>query len=183
MHTLLKILFVALVLGACTPYTVLRSSGPPSALRGAQNMGLTFDFSQVMLGTETEADFVARKTPEEIEDLEQIKRGFAIGFRDELPRRAGGVGFAGTAVKGNDIITLTVAPMYMRLGKYTFMYNEATELAIRCRWSKAGVVLDEIESRVRVDPGPLQPAQIDRARYGARLLARFCGQYIKRAVR
>jgi hypothetical protein len=181
MHPRKFFVIALLCLAACAPYTVLRSSGPPSALRGARNMGLTFDFSRMMLGTETEAEFVARKTPGEVDDLERIKQGFAHGFRAELSDWSGGVGFAGTAVQGNDIIVLTVAPMYMRLGKYTFMYSETTELAVRCRWSRGGEVLDEIESLVRVDPGPLQPEQIQRVEYGARLLARFCGRYIKKA--
>lgn len=185
MHTLIKAMLVALFLGlvGCAPYTVLRSSGPPSALRGAQAMGLSFDFSTVMLGTETAADFAARRSPEEVEELEQIQRAFGQAFRAEVSRRSGGVRFAADAPKGGNLVVLTVAPMYMRLGKYTFMYNESTELAVRCRWSRGGVVLDEIESLVRVDPGPLQPEQIQRVEYGARLLARFCGKYIKRAIR
>jgi hypothetical protein len=175
------LLTLCLGLAACKPYHLLHESDSPSALADADRMSVRFDSSMLLLGPEPRDAFLARKTPEQRLEFEQVMLGFETGFMTALPRWAGEdiVVHYDEPMPGE--LLLTIVPVYMRLGKFTYMYDETTELAVRCLWSRDGVRLDEIETQTLVEPSALQPAAHQRVEYAAKLLARICATYVKRA--
>lgn len=146
-------------------------------------MSVRFDHSMLMLGPEPRDAFLARKTPEQRLEFEQVMLGFETGIMTALPRWMG----EGIVVHYDEPmpgeLVLTVVPVYMRLGKFTYMYDETTELALRCLWSRDGVRLDEIETQMLLEPSWLQPTAHQRVEYAAKALGRICANYVKRARR
>jgi hypothetical protein len=172
---------LCLSLSACKGYQLLHESDLPSALADAERMSVRFDHSRLMLGPEPRDSFLARKTPEEQLEFEQVMLGLQTGFTTALPRWIGEDVVVHHDEPGPGEVLLTIAPVYMRLGKFTYMYNETTELGVRCLWSRDGVRLDEIETQMLVEPSWLQPTAHQRIEYAAKMLGRICANYVKRA--
>ena len=145
------VLAVFAVLGAAGcghDWTVLRASGPPSALRGARTFAIASDFSGVHVEGEGAA---GERTPEE-----NVHDAMLAGLRAESPGRALPAAEAGT---GPDVVLVAVKYVHIDPGVITpFAGKRDARVTARVRFIRGGHDLDEIEltvaSRAHVDLDP-----------------------------
>ena len=139
------LLFILLMIQGCVqPWTVLRESGPPSALVQPGTVSVTFDYSEMLVGHETEEDWVARKSTEDPEyptTFENLKTTaedyFLEGFYSKIKT-------PNSRVDADGDITVVIKFKYLQMGKYMVVAATATSVKADIIWSRNGEVVDEI---------------------------------------
>ena len=172
----------ALVSGACTPYTVVQQSGPPSALLGVQEVQVRFDWSQVRVLGKAEAAYLAEKTAEEQQDFMVIKGETDAAILQGLRGSAGGVSFApgGPEVDAR-APALVVQYAEVETGIYTFVYNTPSKVLARFVWSSDGKVTDVIDTQSAVGASMTTPSDHQRMEMVGRNLGAMAGKYFAKA--
>lgn len=107
------------LLSGCGPnWKVVRVSGPPSALAGATDVALSFDYSQMYVEGKTESAWVSAKSAEDAKypdtwmDLKsKFEAAVLEGLRNEVP----GAHMAST---GAAPVQMVVMPRTFKLGKF-----------------------------------------------------------------
>lgn len=181
------VLLVALVaLGGCAvPWIVVKQSGPPSALKGATSVIVSFDYSALMVagmgGDKSEADWVAAKTVEDAnypttwaELKSKWEAMYLEGIVDASPVTvARGDGAA--APESAAVVTVTLNRF--QLGKYIFIGASDSTVEVTHTWSRNGQVVDQIQTRALVTPTLMNPSvfqhMVDLGRDSGKLAGRF----------
>jgi hypothetical protein len=164
-------------LGGCAPYTVVQQSGPPSALQGASQVAVSFDWSQVAVLGKTEEAYLSEKTAEERQDFQVIKQETDAAILQGLQENAGpGVTFVGP---GGDPAAPAVVVQHMEVqtGIYTYVVNLPTKVRTRFLWRSDGKVTDVIETRAMVSAGITTPSDHQRMGMAGRSLGKAAGKF------
>ena len=165
-------------LTGCAPYTVVQQSGPPSALQGAQQITVSFDWSQVLVLGKPEAAYLAEKTAEERADFQVIKQETDAAVLQGLQENGGpGVTFA---VAAADPAAPSVVVQYLEVqtGIYTYVVNLPSKVRTRFLWSRDGKVTDVIETRAMVAASLTTPSDHQRMGMVGRLLGKAAGKFV-----
>jgi len=165
-------------LTGCAPYTVVQQSGPPSALQGAQQITVSFDWSQVLVLGKPEAAYLAEKTAEEQADFQVIKQETDAAVLQGLQENGGpGVAFA---VAAADPAAPSVVVQYLEVqtGIYTYVVNLPSKVRTRFLWSRDGKVTDVIETRAMVAASLTTPSDHQRMGMVGRLLGKAAGKFV-----
>lgn len=164
-------------LAGCAPYTVVQQSGPPSALQGAAQVAVSFDWSQVQVLGKTEAAYLAEKSAEEQQDFQVIKQETDAAILQGLQERAGpGVSFT---VAAADPAAPAVVVQYVAVqtGIYTHVFNLPSKIQTRFLWSRDGKVTDVIDTRAMVSAGITTPSDHQRMGMAGRLIGKAAGKF------
>lgn len=172
---------LALLAACAPPWAVIRQSGPPSALAGAQQVSVATDFNSLMMGGLPVAQYIASHAPEEQAAFQEVLRATDEGFRAELANRLMVPTVAAMAPPQPGEVRVTARFVFMEQGKYAFIYKQPSELTTRLVWSVGGVEVDEIETYVRVTAEINRPAIIQRLRIAATITARHAASFFARA--
>lgn len=162
-------LALLLLWNGCAPrwkWAVLHASGPPSALSGARDVAVSFDYREMRVGDYREQEWIDRKLASEA-DYELTWRNFKLRFENALLDRfdeewtAGAVTRAETAASADrsrstlDVqgrVDLIVRVQTLELGYYTPFYAPSTEMAAVMRWLSSGEETDAIALNAAVTP-------------------------------
>lgn len=169
---------LTLTLGACgAPWKILQQSGPPSALRGVQTLGVSFDYSRVSLGGQDEEAWLAGKSEEDRAKFQEVKDKADEGFMLRLPEVLGGVTVQPAG--GADEVTLTVEYTMLEQGKYAVFYAAPTVLKANLVFAVGGQVVDKIFVQTSVDASVYRPSILQRIGVAGYNLANVAARYFK----
>ena len=157
----------ALMTGCGVPWTVIKQSGPPSALKGASQVVVSFDYTGMMVGgmagDKPEAQWVAEKSAEE-EDYAKtwgdVKGSFEQNYVDEFTAHspiAATRGQVGAPVPDN-AVGLVVKLSNFQIGKYLVFGAKQSTVTVVHTWMRGGAVVDEIQTRSVVTPSLVNPS-------------------------
>lgn len=158
-HGLIGAALIVGLLSGCGPaWKVVRVSGPPSALAGATDVALSFDYTQMYVEGRKEADWVAAKTAEDAKYTEtwaDLKGRFEAavlqGLRTEYPQ-------AHPPTGNPSEVVMTVQVRSFKLGKFIPFVLPPTVMDSEIIFAVNGQAGDEI-SLVRSYPASLvQPS-------------------------
>ena len=158
-HGLIGAALIVGLLSGCGPaWKVVRVSGPPSALAAANDVALSFDYTQMYVEGRTEADWVAAKTADDAKytttwaDLKgKFEAAVLQGLRNEYPQAHPPTGNPGEVV-------MTVQVRSFKLGKFIPFVLPPTVMDSEIIFSVNGQAGDEI-SLVRSYPASItQPS-------------------------
>jgi hypothetical protein len=170
-------LMVAGLLSGCGPgWRVVRAS---QALRGAGEVGVVFDYSQLFVEGRPEADFVRAKTGEDPAypttwaDLKAKFEGAVLdGLRVEYPpAKPLGPGAPPQVV-------LVVQPRSLQMGKYMYVTSTATVLDAELLYQVGGQVTDEIMVRRAWSASIVQPSVFQHISPVSQAVGRAAGAYL-----
>jgi hypothetical protein len=162
------LLLVPSVLAGCgVPWMVIKESGPPPALQGVDSVVVNFDYTGMMVGgmggDKPEAQWVAEKSVEENDypktwgELKgKWEAMFMEGIADASPvatlRGAPG------ATPSPNAAVVTVTLNNLQVGKYMVFAATASGVTVTHTWSRAGEVVDQIQTRGKVEPTMTTPS-------------------------
>jgi hypothetical protein len=174
------LLALALTTLACTPYTIIVQSGPPSALAGATSMTIRYDYSQIAISDKRMSEQQWLETREKEEHRTtylETKVSADTGVAEGLSSRVGGVQFAeGEAPAGT--IQITVFYLEWEEGMYAGVVAWPSRITARVQFSKDGQVVDEIEIRVQEQASLYTPAPQQRLHTCGKRIGEFTAHYI-----
>ena len=118
-HGLIGAALIVGLLSGCGPaWKVVRVSGPPTALTAANDVALSFDYTQMYVEGRTEADWVAAKTAEDAKYTQtwaDLKGKYEAAVLDGLRGQIPGAHMAAT---GAAPVQMVVMPRTFKLGKF-----------------------------------------------------------------
>lgn len=171
------------VFSGCGPaWKVVRVSGPPSALAGATDLAVAFDYGQMVVEGKPEADWVAAKTAEDANypttwaDLKgKFEAAVMEGVQSQVPsahRVEAGVGNAVMVVQMRDF----------KLGKFIPFYQPPTVMNGNLVFQVGGQGGDEI-NLVRSYPASItQPSVFNHIGHVGRAIGTAGGQFFNNAT-
>jgi hypothetical protein len=145
----LRLLLLALAaapLMACSPpWTVIKTSGPPSTLANAGPVTVAFDYSKLQVGGMNEQAFVAskkEKEPNYEQDWAKLKASFEDGVLGGLGQTWSRGVARGTPGQG---VGLVVYPTELSMGHYMVVASTNTSVSTMLDWSVNGQVTETIQ--------------------------------------
>lgn len=164
----------------CAPYSVVQRSGPPSALQGAKQVLVRFDWSEVQVLDKSEAEYLAEKSAEERADFAQIKTETDAAILRGMQDQAQVFAPAGAEVDPN--ATLVVVHYgYVQTGIFTPVFSLPSKLAVRFAWSREGKVTDVIETNAAIGASMSTPSDHQRMEMAGKLVGKAAGRFFVRA--
>jgi hypothetical protein len=183
-HAFLFFLFALVIAttGCFKTWTVIKSSGPPSALAGQTPIAVQFDTSHIVIGNKdqmTEQQWLdSREKDEHRANYTESVQNANAQFIEGLRQRSEGVEFVeGPAPAGS--IQMTVSWIKWEEGMYAAVVAWASEATARVIFTRDGEVLDEIE--VKTSEQAVLTNADPRARFRAigKRLGGFTGNFLK----
>jgi len=171
-----------LLVAACSPpWAVLRRSGPPSALAGAERIRVAVVTDGLTVEDQTLDDYLAAMDDEEEQasfrdQLATMASSFREALGDELEIPVEEV--TGPPEEGE--VRLTAHLVDLEPGRFAVMVAVPTELTARLQWSVGHQDVDAIETFVRISSDLTRPATIQRMRIAAAQTARLTAQFFER---
>ncbi len=183
--TLALVLFgaAAPLVVACSPYTVVQQSGPPSALAGVKQVQVRFDWSQVRVLGKSEAAYLAEKNAEEQADFQVIKQETDAAILEGLTGNVGpGVSFT-TGAGPLDPAQPAVVVQYVdvQTGIYTPVFSLPSKVAARFSWGRDGNFTDIIDTNATIGASMTTPSDHQRMGMAGRLLGKAAGKFFVEA--
>lgn len=167
------------ITAACSPYTVVQQSGPPSALAGVKQVQVRFDWSQVRVLGKTEAEYLAEKDAGEQSDFQVIKQETDAAIMEGLTGTVGaGVSFS-TGAGPLDPAQAAVMVQYVdvQTGIYTPVYSTPSKVAARFSWGKDGTWSDIIDTSGMVGASMTTPSDHQRMGMVGKMLGKAAGKF------
>jgi hypothetical protein len=173
------LLAAAISSAGCGPsWTVVRSSGPPSALAGAGPITVAFDYSRLQVGDQPEQAYVQSKLaaepdfPTKWQDLKtSYEQHVLAGLAETWPK---GV----TPAPPGAGVGLVVIPTSLTMGHYMVVYSTPTILSTTLDWVVGGQVAEEIAVTGNVQATGIMPSIFQHIPPIAALVGRSAGKYL-----
>lgn len=163
---------------ACSPYTVVQQSGPPSALQGMTSLTVGFDWSKVrVLDKNSEAEYLAEKSEEERADFAKIKQETDAAILEGLRDR----GANATAASGDAPPDLVVTYSYVQTGIYTPVYSLPSKIEARFAWQRDGNVTDVIDTQAAIGASLTTPSDHQRMEMAGRQIGKAAAKFLETA--
>ncbi|HJK95113.1 MAG TPA: hypothetical protein RMH85_25570 [Polyangiaceae bacterium LLY-WYZ-15_(1-7)] len=175
-------LLAALLIGGVgcgPPWQVIQQSGPPSALRGAQQVSVATDFSQLMIRNRTLDQEMAARDPNEQAAMQEVINVMDQNFRQELSLRLGVPVVPAQGPPQPGEVRVVARWTYMDMGKYAVIYARDTDLRTRLVWSVGPQVVDEIEVRAVRNADRYHPAIVQRVGAAAQVTAQLAARFFQ----
>lgn len=150
-HVCFFVLFL-LAIGACGPsWTVIRESGPPSALKQVAILNVVFDYSGTLVEDMPVNEWIKKKTVEEpdykaryLKMMSTFEEKFIEGFYNKAGYRYALRRFQPGTRPGKRTAVVHVHINSLEIGAYIPFANPPTEISVNVLWHISGVVVDEI---------------------------------------
>lgn len=183
--TLALVLFAAAapLVVACSPYTVVQQSGPPSALAGVKQVQVRFDWSQVRVLGKSEAAYLAEKNAEEQADFQVIKQETDAAILEGLTGNVGPAVSFTTGAGPLDPAQPAVVVQYVdvQTGIYTPVFSLPSKVAARFSWGRDGNFTDIIDTNATIGASMTTPSDHQRMGMAGRLLGKAAGKFFVEA--
>lgn len=173
-HAILATL-AALLLACGSPWKVITSSGPPSALKGVTAYAVTMSYDGLMVGKKSESEYVSGKDA----DAAASFAGDKAGMEEALRRQLGG-NKAGYTFDGGEI-TVHVNVNMIEPGFYAAVAKMPTSVVSTVTFKKGDQVLDVIEVVTAQDADIYRPSSGQRMRICAEQLGDRIVAFLKKA--
>jgi len=165
MSTLLRLvaalLVSTLVTGCGVPWTVIRESGPPSALKGVEPIDVAFHYDETVVEGKPIDRWVADKTAEDPEYpitwadlLGRLESHYVRGLKDVAEATVSVAGERGDG-GASEGVGLDVHVVSMELGKWIPFALPPTIVDVRMVWNVDGRATDEIGASARMSPSAI----------------------------
>jgi hypothetical protein len=182
LSSLLLVVALAFVALACVPhYTVISSSGPPSALVGVNAMSVQYDYSHIKISDKQMSEDQWLETREKDEHRKtylETKESANTGVLEGLVKGLPGVQVVtGQAPAG--AIQITVTYMEWEEGMYAAVVSWPSKITARVIFSRDGQTLDEIEIRTAEDASVFTPAPQQRLHTCGQRVGQYAAEYIQ----
>lgn len=171
------------IVPACSPYTVVQQSGPPSALAGVKQVQVRFDWSQVRVLGKSEAEYLSEKNAEEQADFQVIKQETDAAILEGLTGNVGaGVSFT-TGAGPLDPAQAAVMVQYVEVqtGIYTPVYSLPSKVEARFSWGRDGKWSDIIDTRAMVGASMTTPSDHQRMGMAGKMIGKAAGKFFVEA--
>lgn len=180
---------VASVVGCGVPWTVVRQSGPPSALHGVTSVSVSFDYSTMMVGgmggDKTAEQWVADSNiddPEYRATWAQLISAWEENFMTGIANASDIPVVLSTGGEvGPDVAAVTVTLNRLQIGKYMVVAAVDSQVNVSHTWSRGGTIVDQIETRDAVTPSMFQPSVFQHVTNMAQRMGKLSGRFINRA--
>lgn len=171
--------------GCSPPWQVVKQSGPPSALRGAGEVAVQFDYSEAYVGDTPMAEYVAEREVDEpdyantmSELLGKFESFYMEGFTNnwqaakQLPAEAAAAG---------EHVVAKVKVRFLQMGKYIPFALPATIVRAGVEWLVDGQSTDEIAIEAAHSPSLMQPSVFQHIGYVGQDLGSYSSQFLESA--
>jgi hypothetical protein len=178
----LRLLLLALAaapLMACSPpWTVVKTSGPPSTLANAGPVTVAFDYSKLQIGGMNEQAFVESKKAEK-PDYEQDWAKLKGSFEDSVLSGMGQSWVKGVA-KGTPGagVGLVVYPTSLTMGKYIVIASTNTTITSMLDYTVNGQVTEEISVSGSVPATIVEPSVFQHVPSVGSHIGKLAGRYL-----
>ena len=156
----------------CGSWTVIKQSGPPSALTGITALQVGFDASEAMFGDQTLAEHRAAAGEASDDLLPAMNRQLVRGFGEVAPE---------VPVSEGDAQPQLVVKYLQLVAGRGGPFGKPSILKARLLWSVSGAVTDEIEAEVMVTPSEYRPSAGKRLVMAAFDLGKVAAEYFLEA--
>lgn len=173
---------------ACLPPWHVVVSADPSPLLGAERLDLApLRFPGLHVGEETEAEYLARKSPEQAAAWQADKRELDRAYAEAATARAAACGLRLEPPGGPGSHTVVGEVWFIEPGFYAGVVSNPSAVRLRVRVTHRGQVAEEVElvagtSPVTASIGPVgiptAPTVTDRLREDGTLLGETVGEYL-----
>jgi hypothetical protein len=170
-----------LAIGCGPPWHVIRQSGPPSALAGQTTIGVTFDWSRVLLGGLPEQVWLANQPPNDQQSYMEVRNAIMESFTAELQRQLAPSGITVVPTTGQEPVVLSVQPLLLEMGFYRVMVNRDSRLDSALVFYVGGQETDHIEVRTRRVANLANPTILGRMVHCAQNTAQLAAEFVRRA--
>jgi hypothetical protein len=181
--SLMLVLGLAFGAMACVPYTIITSSGPPSALVGVTAMAIQYDYSNVRIsdkGLSEEEWLSSREKDEHRATYLETKDSANVGVLEGMSKRLSGVQIVpGQAPAGT--IQITVSYTAWEEGLFAGPVAWPSKITARIIFTRDGQVLDEISVNTAEDASLFTPAPQQRLHTCGQRIGDFAAQYVQKA--
>jgi hypothetical protein len=169
------------LLTACgPPWSVVRQSGPPSALAGQNVIGVGFDWSAATVDSVPEQAHLANLPPNEQADWMDARNVFMSTYLAELQLQ-----LAQNAqvmpTTGAEPVQLVVRPLAIQRGYYRVFVAQDTRAELDLVFAVGGQPTDEILTRTSVNASLGNPTVRQRLADCGTRLARITAMFFRRA--
>lgn len=161
------------------PWRVMRVSGPPSALSGMQSLGVTFDYSALIMGGMPEAQWLLTQPPEDqssylaTRSLMETELLAALGS-ELAPMPV-------VRATGTESHMIVVRYTMLEMGAYRVVFAMDSRLDSTLAFGPSGTITDEIAVRTARVANLYNPSIDGRMSWCARRVAQLAAEYIRRA--
>jgi hypothetical protein len=161
------------------PWRVVREAPPPSPLKGAGPVSVSFDYSKLLIGDKNETDWVQAKTaedpgyPKKWSELKgSFETHFVDGFGQAWPKGAqpGPGGAPGVHV--------VVTPASLSIGHYMVFAATATVVHTTVGFEVDGKIAEEIETTGAVGASIVEPSVFQHMPSVAASIGRNSGHFL-----
>lgn len=172
---------VLLTVSGCSPWRVVRESGPPSAIRGANHINVHFDYTIASLGGRSEQAWLASQPQEDQQAYFEVKQNLEQAFLQALASNVSvpvqHVPQPGAAPGGALCI---VRVTKIEQGKYVVVFAMDSELDANLEWAPGGQpITDIIAIQTTVAATMTRPAIIQRMRVAATRLGELAARFFQ----
>ena len=165
--------------GGHQPWRMVREAPPPSPLRGAGPVTVSFDYSKLIIGNQNEQDWVRSKTvqdadyPKKWADLKSsFETHFVNGFGQAWPRGAT------PAPAGGPGVHLVVTPTALNIGHYMVFASTPTVVATNVVYAADGRDAEEISTNATVFASVIEPSVFQHIPQVAATIGRYSGKFL-----
>ena len=180
-----RILFLASSVSALVgcgghPWKVVHEAPPPSPLKGAGPVSISFDYSKIQIAQKNEAQWVQSKIPEDADYPKKwselkasFENAFIMGFgRDWQPgAQAGPPGAPGVHV--------IVFPTSLSIGHYMFVGSTPTVVTTNIVYAVNGTDAEEISTNANRFASVIEPSVFQHVPQVGETLGRYGARFLK----
>lgn len=184
MNLVSRVGVVALLVGlfsGCGPaWKVVRTSGPPSALTAVTDVGVAFDYSDMIIeGKYKEQAWLDAKTKEDGKYLEtwadlkgRFEKAVLTGVQVKFPS-------AHPVASGQGQAVMVVRPQTFQLGKFIPFYQPPTTINANIGFDVGGQITDEINTMSSYPASITQPSVFNHIGHVGQAIGRTGGAFLE----
>ena len=176
-------LVAAPVLAGCGPRWVVLTQATPNPLLNQTKFGLMpIDYTGLVVGEKSEADYLASKDEESRASWAGDKGGIDTEFGKVLMEKATGAGINVVKATGPGDAPFMIRPKveFIEGGIYTYVYNKASQVRMKVQITTPdGKVIDEIAIKHGTPASITNPAIGNRLRDDGEGLGAITAQYLQ----
>jgi hypothetical protein len=183
------LLVMTTIVGCGVPWQVVKQSGPPSALKGASAIAVSFDYTGMIVGgmggDKPEAQWVAEKSAEDAnyqQTWTDLKSKWELAVTEGLAASSGVPVTRGTGTPvGSEAADVTIQLNNLQVGKYIVVGAKASAVQVTHTWSRGGQVVDEITTKTSVTPSMTQPSIFQHVAVMGKTTGKLGGKFFVKA--
>jgi hypothetical protein len=169
------------LIGCGPPWKLIRASGPPSALAPMTSLGVSFDYSALIMGGMPEQQWLMSQPPDDQASYLEVRGSMEAQLIMELTAQLAREGIAVQPASGGESHQLVIRFTRIEMGFYRFMVNLDSTLDTSLAFGPTGSITDEIEVHTTREANLRNASIRERMDYCAARTAQLAAEYVRRA--